>query len=80
MKIAIFGGSFDPVHAEHVNMARAAAETLGKKYPNNKVLGVDSRAASLGEGLFVHFVNKKAEEGVSIDEAYDYALSIRDDI
>ena len=29
MKIAIFGGSFDPVHAEHVNMARAAAETLG---------------------------------------------------
>ncbi|HIW56097.1 MAG TPA: DegV family protein [Firmicutes bacterium] len=58
----------------------AAAETLGKKYPNNKVLVVDSRAASLGEGLFVHFVNKKAEEGVSIDEAYDYALSIRDDI
>ena len=29
MKIAIFGGSFDPVHAEHVNMARAAVEALG---------------------------------------------------
>ncbi len=29
MKIAIFGGSFDPVHAEHVNMARAAGEALG---------------------------------------------------
>ena len=29
MKIAIFGGSFDPVHAEHVNMARAAQEALG---------------------------------------------------
>lgn len=29
MKIAIFGGSFDPVHAEHVNMVRAAQESLG---------------------------------------------------
>ena len=29
MKIAIFGGSFDPVHAEHVRIARAAREKLG---------------------------------------------------
>ena len=29
MKIAIFGGSFDPVHAEHVNIVRAAREKLG---------------------------------------------------
>ena len=29
MKIAIFGGSFDPVHAEHVNVVRAAREKLG---------------------------------------------------
>lgn len=28
MKIAIFGGSFDPVHAEHVNLVRSAAEKL----------------------------------------------------
>ena len=28
MKIAILGGSFDPVHAEHINIARAAAEKL----------------------------------------------------
>ncbi len=58
----------------------AAAETLSKKYPKNKVMVVDSRAASLGEGLFVHFVNKKAEEGISLQEAYDYAMEIRDDI
>lgn len=29
MRIALFGGSFDPVHREHVRMARAAVETLG---------------------------------------------------
>lgn len=29
MKIAIFGGSFDPVHTEHVRLAKAAIEELG---------------------------------------------------
>ena len=28
MNIAIFGGSFDPVHSEHVNIVKAAAERL----------------------------------------------------
>lgn len=34
MKVAIFGGSFDPVHSEHVRLVRAAIEELGL----NKVL------------------------------------------
>ena len=29
MKIAIFGGSFDPVHSEHINIVRAAQAALG---------------------------------------------------
>ena len=29
MKIAIFGGAFNPVHREHVHLARTAIEELG---------------------------------------------------
>lgn len=29
MKIAIFGGSFDPVHVEHINIVKAAQSALG---------------------------------------------------
>ena len=29
MKILLFGGSFDPVHSQHVALARAAKEALG---------------------------------------------------
>ena len=29
MKLAIFGGSFDPVHNEHIRLAEAAIQTLG---------------------------------------------------
>ena len=29
MKIAVFGGSFDPVHTEHIRLAQAAIKELG---------------------------------------------------
>ena len=55
MKIAIFGGSFDPVHAEHVNMARAAVEALGAE----KLIAVPAYLAPHKHGAAASAARKK---------------------
>ncbi len=47
MKIAIYGGSFNPVHNEHVNIASAAIEELGL----DKLIIVPANAAPHKSGL-----------------------------
>lgn len=42
--------------------AQTAAEELAAKYPSRKVAVVDSLCASLGEGLFVYYVARRAKE------------------
>lgn len=54
-----------------------AAETLKDGYPDRKIVVVDSLCASLGEGLFVDYVVKKADSGASIEETAAYAEEIR---
>ena len=44
----------------------AAAELRGK-YPERKILTVDSLCASLGQGLLLHYAVKKQREGMDID-------------
>lgn len=57
-----------------------AARELSEQYPERKLFVVDSLCASLGEGLFVDYLVKKADEGVSIEEARDYAIELRQHI
>ena len=47
-------------------------EDLKEKYPDRKIYTVDSLAASLGQGLFVHYAVKKRNEGLTIDELYNW--------
>lgn len=54
-----------------------ATRELSEQYPDRKLFVVDSLCASLGEGLFVDYVVKKADEGATIEEARDYALDLR---
>ena len=50
------------------NSARIAAEELAEKYPDRKVIVVDSLCASLGEGLLVHKALKMKEAGKTLEE------------
>ena len=45
---------------------------LADQYPDRTVMGVDTLAASMGEGLLVYYAARKRNEGVSIQEVRDW--------
>ncbi len=45
-----------------------AADELQEKYPDRKILVVDTLCASLGQGLLVWYACKKRDEGMSLEE------------
>lgn len=53
---------------------------LQEKYPNQKLLSIDTLCASVGEGLLVHFAAMKRKEGATIEEVYHAVMSIKDKI
>ena len=57
--------------------ALTAAETLKERFPERKLLIVDSRGASSGYGLLMETLAKMRDEGKTIDELYDWALKNR---
>lgn len=59
------------------NSARLAAEALREKYPERKILAVDSLAASAGFGLLVYLTVKERDKGATIEEAAAFAESIK---
>ena len=59
------------------NSARIAAQQLSEKYPERKVIAVDTLSASAGFGLLVYLVMQKKNEGATIDEAAEYANTLR---
>ncbi len=59
------------------NSARIATEELQEQYKDRKIILIDTKAASLGEGLLVHLAAKQKEQGKSIDEVAQYVLDMR---
>ena len=57
--------------------ALTAAETLRERFPDRKLLIVDSRGASSGYGLQMETLAKMRDEGKTIDELFDWALKNR---
>lgn len=58
------------------NAASVAAGELKERYPDRKIIVIDSLTASLGHGMMVHLALKKRAEGADLDEAAEYARSI----
>lgn len=54
------------------NSARIAAEDLKEKYPERKIYVVDSLAASSGYGLLMDALADRRDEGMDIDELYQW--------
>lgn len=54
------------------NSGRLAAEQLSEKYPDRKILTVDSLAASAGQGLLLYLAVQKKREGATIEELAAY--------
>lgn len=55
------------------NSARIAAEQLREKYPDRKILTVDTLAASAGFGLLLYLTVEKKNTGAAIEEAAAFA-------
>lgn len=59
------------------NSASIAAKELNEKYPDRKVLVVDSLGASSGYGLIMDKLADLRDEGKTIDEVYDWIMKNR---
>lgn len=55
-------------------------EELKEKYPDQKLMSIDTLCASVGQGLLVHFAALKREEGASIKEVYQTVMAMKDKI
>lgn len=57
--------------------ANLAAQDMAEQFPGRRVIVIDSLQASMGEGLFVYLVARKArQESLSLDDAAAYAKKL----
>lgn len=54
-----------------------AARELKKKYPKRKIEVVDSLCASMGQGLLLDYIVKKADTGATLKETVKYAEDLK---
>ena len=64
--------SFSSALSATYQAACIAAEDVMAAHPGSKVLIVDSRSASLGQGLLVYLTVQKKREGLSLEALRDY--------
>lgn len=55
-------------------------EELKEKYPERKILSIDTLCASVGEGLLVHYAALQREAGATMEEIYEGVMAMKDKI
>ncbi len=58
------------------NCARMAAEELKEKYPERKIIAIDTLCASAGQGLLVYLAVLEKEKGASIEQVAEYVQGL----
>ena len=53
-------------------MSQLAVNELRETYPDRKIISIDTKSASLGQGALAFYASKAKEEGKSIDENAEY--------
>ncbi|MCL2500515.1 MAG: DegV family protein [Defluviitaleaceae bacterium] len=53
-----------------------AVRELKQKYPERKIISIDSKSASLGEALLVYYTALARNEGKSLEETAEYAKTL----
>lgn len=59
------------------NCAKIAAEELSEKYPDQKILVLDTLCASAGQGLLVYLAYLEKEKDGNIEDVFNYIESIK---
>ncbi len=62
------------------NSSKIAAEELAGKYPERKVVSVDTLAASAGQGLLVYLAAEKKKSGAKLEEVAEYIDGIKNNL
>jgi DegV family protein with EDD domain len=76
-KDAIYFGFSSGMSGTYNNSVLAARE-LSEKYPERKILTVDTLGAAFGEGLFVWYAVQKQREGATMEELKEWAEQFRE--
>lgn len=59
------------------NSSQIAVNELQEKYPDRKIVVVDSLCASAGQGLYVYLAAQKRDSGASLEEVAEYLENIK---
>lgn len=68
-----FSSGLSGTHGSYV----VAARELKEKYPDRKIIIIDSLCASMGQGLLVHYACQKADTGATIEETQAYIEGLK---